>query len=91
MSKLPNYDPREHMPRLDDLAMTRREMLRKTGMGMGALSLSMLLRNNAYGVDAVNQASALPRGRGTRDAAGGVYLAAVPEDAAAAVQGAACD
>jgi hypothetical protein len=43
MRRLPNYDPAEHTPRLEDLAMTRREMLNRTGMGMGALSLGMLL------------------------------------------------
>src|SRR5687768_6902467 len=43
MQKLPNYDPAEHMPRPEDAFMTRRDMLRRTGMGMGALSLAMLL------------------------------------------------
>jgi hypothetical protein len=43
MRKLPNYDPAEHMLRPEDAFMTRRDMLRKTGMGMGALSLAMLL------------------------------------------------
>lgn len=43
MRKLPNYDPAEHMLRPEDLCMTRREMLSKTGMGMGLLSLGMML------------------------------------------------
>jgi hypothetical protein len=49
MARLPNYDPAEHTPRLTDLAMTRREMLRRTGMGMGALSLSLMLREQLFG------------------------------------------
>src|SRR5687768_9944028 len=43
MARLPNYDPAEHTLRPADLALTRREMLQRTGMGMGALSLAMLL------------------------------------------------
>ncbi|CAA9400273.1 MAG: hypothetical protein AVDCRST_MAG64-1670, partial [uncultured Phycisphaerae bacterium] len=43
MSRLPNYDPAEHAPRLDDLTMTRREMLQRTGMGIGMLSLATML------------------------------------------------
>ena len=43
MQKLPNYNPAEHMLRPEDRFMTRRDMLQKTGMGMGALSLAMLL------------------------------------------------
>ena len=35
MARLPNYNPEEHTPRLEDAFMTRREMLRRTGMGMG--------------------------------------------------------
>ena len=35
MARLPNYDPEEHMIRPEDFAMTRREMLRKAGMGNG--------------------------------------------------------
>src|SRR5207248_4767135 len=42
--RLPNYNPEEHTPKLEDALMTRRDMLRKTGMGMGALSLAMLLK-----------------------------------------------
>src|SRR5207302_376128 len=43
MPRLPNYNPQEHQPKLEDCFMTRREVLRRTGMGMGALSLAMLL------------------------------------------------
>ena len=43
MPRLPNYNPEEHQPKLQDYFMTRRDMLRRTGMGMGALSLAMLL------------------------------------------------
>jgi hypothetical protein len=46
MRKLPNYDPAEHAPRLADAFMTRREALSRTGMGMGLLSLGMLLGDN---------------------------------------------
>ncbi len=54
MRKLPNYDPAEHTPKPEDLCMTRREMLQRTGMGVGALSLAMLLGDSfgagrAYG------------------------------------------
>src|SRR5829696_6311704 len=48
MPRLPNYDPSEHTPRPEDFAMTRRELLRRTGMGMGTLSLAMLLRENMF-------------------------------------------
>jgi hypothetical protein len=44
MSRLPNYNPEEHTPRLEDAFMTRRQMLKRTGMGMGAMSLAMLLK-----------------------------------------------
>ena len=43
MQKLPNYNPAEHTLRPEDRFMTRRDMLQRTGMGMGALSLAMLL------------------------------------------------
>jgi hypothetical protein len=43
MPRLPNYNPAEHALRPADLALTRREILQRAGMGMGALSLSMLL------------------------------------------------
>src|SRR6187431_2111786 len=46
MNKLPNYDPAEHTPRPEDLLMTRRDLLRRTGMGMGTLSLALLLGEN---------------------------------------------
>ena len=43
MQRLPNYNPAEHTPRLEDAFLTRREWLQRTGMGMGALSLAMML------------------------------------------------
>src|SRR5205823_11718426 len=46
MRKLPNDNPAEHTPRLEDAFMTRREALQRTGMGMGALSLAILLGQN---------------------------------------------
>ncbi|HWE96900.1 MAG TPA: DUF1501 domain-containing protein [Tepidisphaeraceae bacterium] len=46
MRRLPNYNPAEHMPRAEDAFLSRREMLQRTGMGMGALSLAMLLGAN---------------------------------------------
>src|SRR3954467_11556914 len=49
MQKLPNYNPAEHMLRPEDRFMTRRDMLQKTGMGMGALSLAMLLGETSAG------------------------------------------
>ncbi len=45
--RTPDYDPAEHMLRPEDLFMTRREWLRKAGMGMGGLSLGMMLGNLA--------------------------------------------
>ena len=53
MSRLPNYNPEEHTPRLEDAFMTRREMLTRTGMGMGAMSLAMLLGEGLYGARAL--------------------------------------
>jgi hypothetical protein len=41
--KIPNYNPLEHITRLEDCNLTRREALCRSGMGMGALSLAMLL------------------------------------------------
>jgi hypothetical protein len=55
MQRLPNYDPAQHMPRLSDLTCTRREWLNRTGMGMGALTLAMMM-----GGLGTNQASAAP-------------------------------
>jgi hypothetical protein len=44
MARQPNYDPAEHQTtKAEYLAMTRRELLCKCGMGMGAVSLAMLL------------------------------------------------
>ncbi len=36
-------NPAEHLPRLDDPILTRRDFLHRTGLGMGALSLATLL------------------------------------------------
>ncbi len=52
MARLPNYDPSEHTPRPEDFAMTRRELLRRTGMGMGTLSLALLLGESGFGSSA---------------------------------------
>ncbi len=49
MARLPNYNPEEHAPRLEDAFMTRRQMLQRTGMGMGSLSLAMMLGNGMLG------------------------------------------
>jgi hypothetical protein len=43
---------REHSPSLDDIILTRREYLIRTGMGMGAISLASLFGLNPYEVDA---------------------------------------
>src|SRR5687768_16989171 len=45
----PNYDPSEHTPKLEDFAMTRRELLRRTGMGMGTTALAVLLGQTVLG------------------------------------------
>lgn len=56
--RIPNYNPAEHTPRLEDAFLTRREALQRTGMGMGALSLAMLLgsasRANAAAAGAIS-------------------------------------
>lgn len=44
MPHIPNYDPSQHEFRLSDLALSRRKLLQKAGMGMGAASLAMLLQ-----------------------------------------------
>jgi hypothetical protein len=49
MKKLPNYDPAQHMIRPEDYTMTRRDMLQKAGMGMGALSLMTMLAEAGFG------------------------------------------
>lgn len=43
MKRMPNYNPAEHTAKLEDLFMSRRDMLEKTGMGMGMLGLAMML------------------------------------------------
>jgi hypothetical protein len=40
-----NFNPSEHEFRIGDLALSRRRLLQKAGMGMGSLSLAMLLSN----------------------------------------------
>ena len=48
MNRIPNYNPLEHTPRLEDAFMTRRQMLKRTGMGMGAMSLAMMLGEGLF-------------------------------------------
>ncbi len=60
MRKLPNYDPAEHTPRLEDAFMTRREALQRTGMGMGMLTLGTMLGSSLIGRSAL----AAPLGNG---------------------------
>src|SRR3954467_11667939 len=43
LRRFPNYNPAEHAPRLEDAFLTRREWLHRAGMGMGGLSLAMML------------------------------------------------
>jgi len=52
MQRLPNYNPAEHMLRPEDAFQTRRQLLQRTGMGMGALSLAMMLGRNFYDASA---------------------------------------
>src|SRR5688572_13019253 len=59
-TRLPNYDPAEHTPRLEDAFLTRREMLQRTGMGMGAMSLAMMLGEGVLGLRPGTAADALP-------------------------------
>src|SRR5688500_17026444 len=49
-SRLPIYAPAEHPPRIEDAFLTRREILERTGMGMGAMSLAMLLGEGVLGL-----------------------------------------
>ncbi|HZN68033.1 MAG TPA: DUF1501 domain-containing protein [Tepidisphaeraceae bacterium] len=73
MARLPNYDPAEHTPRPEDFCMTRREMLRRTGMGMGLTSLAMMLGDAwlgrsaraavTSGAPAALSSAAVPHGR----------------------------
>jgi hypothetical protein len=60
-SRLPNYNPAEHRPRLEDAFLTRREMLERTGMGMGAMSLAMML-GEGLGLRPNTAAAAVPVG-----------------------------
>ncbi|MHA3774253.1 DUF1501 domain-containing protein [Verrucomicrobiota bacterium sgz303538] len=45
-------NPAEHTPRPEDLFLTRRDFLRRSGMGFGALSLATLLRPELFGANA---------------------------------------
>ena len=56
--KTPNYNPSEHTPRMEDAFLTRREALCRTGMGMGALSLAMMLGNQSVHGASVNPLAA---------------------------------
>ena len=47
MTNRDNYNPAEHTLRPQDCCMTRRDMLKKTGMGMGAMTLGMMLQGMA--------------------------------------------
>jgi hypothetical protein len=67
MKRLPNYDPAEHTARLEDLFMTRRDMLNRTGMGMGALGMAMMLGQNMV---AGTASAAAVGATGTVEAAG---------------------
>src|SRR5688572_7560450 len=61
-TRLPNYDPAEHTPRLEDAFLTRREMLQRTGMGMGAMSLAMMLGEGVLGLRPGTAAAAAQAG-----------------------------
>ncbi len=43
MNRLPNYDPAQHTARAEDLFLTRRQWLQRSGMGFGGLGLASLL------------------------------------------------
>ena len=62
MARYPNYNPAEHTPRLEDNFLTRREMLQRSGMGMGLASLAMLLAGGAGSRTARAAGPTLPRG-----------------------------
>jgi hypothetical protein len=61
MRKLPNYDPAEHVPKPEDLFMTRREALTRTGMGMGAMMLATMLGQQASAAPAIAKGPLAPR------------------------------
>ena len=50
---LTNYDPAEHRPRVSDYFLSRRQLLTKAGMGMGSLSLAMLMSGAMGGQEAL--------------------------------------
>lgn len=49
----------EHSAKLEDCFVTRRQFLRRAGMGFGALSLAALLGENFFGSSVVNAADAM--------------------------------
>jgi hypothetical protein len=49
MNRIPNYNPAEHTIKPEDMFLTRRQMLQRSGMGMGALSLAVLLGEGVLG------------------------------------------
>ncbi len=49
MNSIPNYNPAEHTPTLDDLCFTRRQFLERTGMGYGAMCLASVLGGSLRG------------------------------------------
>src|SRR5689334_19994791 len=49
MNRIPNYNPAEHTIKPQDMFLTRRQMLQRSGMGMGALSLAVLLGEGVLG------------------------------------------
>jgi len=59
MSRIPNYNPAEHTPTLEDLCCSRRQFLERTGMGMGALSLASILGTSWLGDSSAHAAPAL--------------------------------
>src|SRR5690242_14459536 len=50
----------EHSPRLEDYFQTRRQFLRRAGMGFGALSLATLLGPELFKAAAAESASVTP-------------------------------
>jgi hypothetical protein len=58
--RLPNYNPAEHMLKVDDLTMTRREYLQRTGGGIGAMALAAMMGSTLMsGSDALAAVSGL--------------------------------
>src|SRR3954464_6274305 len=55
-------NPAEHSPRPEDYFQTRREFLRRSGMGFGALSLATLLGGELFGSNLQAAAAAVAGG-----------------------------